>query len=110
MSRSFFVPSAIILAFATVPTTTAETPTKAPTDPPTEAATDDNNPFANPDIQNGPWPECMGWQGEDCANYIKGVVDDTVSAEVLDEIIPDIHRVVVRVDDNNVVMTMPIRG
>ena len=92
-------------------------PTAAPisaaptTAPPTAAPVVDNtNAFGNPDPQNGPWPECVGWQGEDCANYIQGETTDSVSAEVMDEIQPDIHRVVIRVDENNVVISMPKRG
>ena len=94
------------------------TPTAAPisaaptTAPPTAAPVvpENTNAFGNPDPQNGPWPECVGWQGEDCANYIQGETTDSVSAEVMDEIQPDIHRVVIRVDENNVVISMPKRG
>lgn len=93
-------------------TTTDAPTTAAPTTaPPTAAPVVDNtNAFGNPDPQNGPWPECVGWQGEDCANYIQGETTDSVSAEVMDEIQPDIHRVVIRVDENNVVISMPKRG
>ena len=86
------------------PTTAAPTTAAAPT-----AAPAITNAFGNPDPENGPWPECVGWQGQDCATYIQGETSDVVSAEVMDEIQPDIHRVVIRVDENNVVISMPFR-
>ena len=89
---------------ATQAPTTAAAPTNAPANAPANT-----NAFGNPDSENGPWPECVGWQGQDCATYIQGETSDVVSAEVMDEIQPDIHRVVIRVDENNVVISMPFR-
>lgn len=100
----------LVLTAVAGPVSATEAPTTAaPTTAAPTTAPANTNAFGNPDPDNGPWPECVGWQGQDCATYIQGETSDVVSAEVMDEIQPDIHRVVIRVDENNVVISMPFR-
>jgi hypothetical protein len=68
----------------------------------------------------GPWPECLGWDAQDCANYIKLLAPDVDNIPI---IIPpeiaggrggasrrDIHRVYILVDEYGVVSMNPHRA
>ncbi len=71
----------------------------------------------------GPWPECLGWDARDCANYIKLLAPDVDNIPI---IIPpdiaygvggkgganrrDIHRVYILVDEYGVVSMNPHRA
>ena len=69
-----------------------------------------NNVYGNPTPKIGPWPECVGWQGEDCETYIWSVIDDHPDIRIIRPGIPDVHRVFVVVDEYNVVVKIPHRG
>lgn len=88
------------------------------------------NVFGNLNPNIGPWPECIGWFSDDCADYIRSEAADQVKVAVIrppptvvmtaDEsggdgtgsvtITGDNHRVQVRVDEYNVVVAVPSRG
>lgn len=89
------------------------------------------NVFGNLYPNIGPWPECVGWFSDDCADYIRSEANDQVKVAVIrpaptvvvtaDEseggdgtgsvtITGDHHRVQVRVDEYNVVVAVPSRG
>ena len=88
-------------------------PTDAPTYNPTYAPTaspNEPNEFGNANEEVGPWPECVGWQGDDCADYIQDRTPDDAQIFVQPRNPRDIHRVYVRVDENNVVINIPRRG
>lgn len=77
------------------------------------------NPFRNPEPFNGPWPECLGWDANDCASYIKLLAPDVDNVPI---IVPpdikggkggsrtDIHRVYILVDEYGVVCMNPHRA
>lgn len=46
-------------------------------------STSSKNPFGNPDPLNGPWPECLGWDGTDCINYIKLLAPDVSNLQTI---------------------------
>eukprot|EP00538_Stauroneis_constricta_P007926 CAMPEP_0119565200 /NCGR_PEP_ID=MMETSP1352-20130426/29276_1 /TAXON_ID=265584 /ORGANISM="Stauroneis constricta, Strain CCMP1120" /LENGTH=70 /DNA_ID=CAMNT_0007614071 /DNA_START=144 /DNA_END=356 /DNA_ORIENTATION=+ len=65
----------------------------------------------------GPWPKCLGMSSERCVSYIEeyasGVKDNVVvmGVETKDEIDDfDKNRVLVFVDDGDVVVEIPHRG
>jgi hypothetical protein len=82
-------------------------------------------PFLFPFL--GPWPECLGWDAQDCANYIKLLAPDVDNIPI---VIPpdiarsggsgtgaravankrDIHRVYILVDEYGVVSMNPHRA
>lgn len=76
----------------------------------TTTSTTTTNPYNNPTPKIGPWPECLGWQGEDCATYISQEIDDNPEIAIIRPGTPEIHRVFVVVDQYNVVVKVPHRG
>jgi len=68
------------------------------------------NPYDNPDPINGPWPECLGWDGEDCMTYIQTLAPEVKSLHQVRPVDKDPHRVYIIVDEYGVVAMNPHRG
>lgn len=58
---------------------------------------------------NGPWPECLGMQGEDCVSYIESQAED-VYCLIVYPLEYDYHRVWIHVDVKDIVTEAPSRG
>jgi hypothetical protein len=69
-----------------------------------------SNPYDNPDPRNGPWPECLGWDGEDCMTYIQTLSPEVRSLHQVKPVNKDNHRVYIIVDEYGVVSLNPHRG
>ena len=93
-------------------TSPSSSPTSKPTEPEkVEVEPDEStNMYNNPTPKIGPWPECVGWYGEDCAVYIRQEIDDDPEIRIIKPGTPDPHRVFVVVDEYNVVVKVPHRG
>lgn len=57
----------------------------------------------------GPWPECLGMQGEDCVSYIESQAED-VYCLIVYPLEYDYHRVWIHVDGKDIVTEAPSRG
>eukprot|EP00586_Coscinodiscus_wailesii_P021186 CAMPEP_0172501836 /NCGR_PEP_ID=MMETSP1066-20121228/154026_1 /TAXON_ID=671091 /ORGANISM="Coscinodiscus wailesii, Strain CCMP2513" /LENGTH=103 /DNA_ID=CAMNT_0013276849 /DNA_START=118 /DNA_END=429 /DNA_ORIENTATION=+ len=77
----------------------------------TEAPTRENQ-YGNPHPVKGPWPECIGWHGEDCKTYLKNELPDAgeIDFGIVKPGEPNSHRVYIIVDENNIVHKIPHRG
>jgi len=55
-----------------------EPPTKAPITPPPHVGLESHigNAYGNSHPHEGPWEECVGWEGHDCHDYIQHIVQD----------------------------------
>mmetsp|Transcript_49160 Transcript_49160/g.73056 ORF Transcript_49160/g.73056 Transcript_49160/m.73056 type:complete len:157 (+) Transcript_49160:155-625(+) len=68
------------------------------------------NAFGNPDPVNGPWPECLGWDGQDCMDYIQAEAPDIDNCNIIQPTKREHHRIYVVCDEFGVVVKVPHRG
>lgn len=69
--------------------------------------------YGNPDVTTGPWPECIGWEGQDCKSYLETVTTDSPKIAVTPsskEMEYNHHRVKVFISVEGLVMRVPMRG
>mmetsp|Transcript_32559 Transcript_32559/g.39592 ORF Transcript_32559/g.39592 Transcript_32559/m.39592 type:complete len:140 (+) Transcript_32559:65-484(+) len=69
--------------------------------------------YGNPHPEIGPWPECVGWHGQECVDYINQEAanyDPDLVTKVVTPNEPAPHRVYIVVDNYGVVKQTPRRG
>lgn len=68
--------------------------------------------YGNNDAVTGPWPECVGWEGQDCKLYIETVTPDHPKVVVIGgpATTIDYHRVRVFTSVEGLVIKVPERG
>eukprot|EP00547_Thalassionema_nitzschioides_P001692 CAMPEP_0194214308 /NCGR_PEP_ID=MMETSP0156-20130528/15482_1 /TAXON_ID=33649 /ORGANISM="Thalassionema nitzschioides, Strain L26-B" /LENGTH=370 /DNA_ID=CAMNT_0038942537 /DNA_START=45 /DNA_END=1153 /DNA_ORIENTATION=+ len=63
--------------------TLSHAPSHSPTGSPTKQVfmPSGDMKYNNTEPEHGPWAECMGWEGQDCRDYINTLVDDNPKFE-----------------------------
>ena len=75
--------------------------------------------YDNPNLLQGPWPECEGWSGADCKDYIDGWIRQLAPDDDRETVVRQIPAIIDEYQQNRVwiqcdhlgrVLQMPQRG